>query len=158
MSSASMALKGTGHDFNPSTLNHWLINHGGYVSGDLFVWASINTLGLKFQGKVGNSQIKTNLDKGNVVICNVHNGHHWVLAHGYNGNNILVNDPGFEVASYSLSEIVDGQNGVYKVGNSPTLTQMIEGMWGRKRNIRIDKGEIMEMKDGGKLEEATLTE
>ena len=95
MSSASMALKGTGHDFNPSTLNRWLTSHGGYASGDLFIWAAINNFGVKFQGKVANSQIKANLDKGNIVICNVHNGHHWVLAHGYNGNNILVNDPGY---------------------------------------------------------------
>jgi hypothetical protein len=48
MSSASMALAGTGHNFNPSTLNAWLKTHGGYVSGDLFVWASINSLGLVF--------------------------------------------------------------------------------------------------------------
>lgn len=48
MSSASMALSGTGHSYNPGTLNQWLKGHGGYVSGDLFVWASINSLGLTF--------------------------------------------------------------------------------------------------------------
>ena len=48
MSSASMALAGTGHDSNPATLNDWLKANGGYVSGDLFVWASINKLGLTF--------------------------------------------------------------------------------------------------------------
>ena len=72
MSSAAMALKGTGHDFNPSTLNRWLTSHGGYASGDSFIWASIDKLGVKFQGKVGNSQIKAKLDKGDIVICNVH--------------------------------------------------------------------------------------
>lgn len=51
MSSVSMALAGTGHDYNPSTLNAWLTNNGGYVSGDLFVWASVNPLGLTFLGK-----------------------------------------------------------------------------------------------------------
>jgi hypothetical protein len=55
------------------------------------------------------------LDKGKVVICNVHNGGHWVLAHGYSGDNILVNDPGFSTTSYTLSQIVNGQNGVYRV-------------------------------------------
>jgi hypothetical protein len=64
---------------------------------------------------VSNSQIKTYLDAGNVVILNVHNGGHWVLAYGYNGDNILVNDPGYNVASYALSQIVDGQNGIYTV-------------------------------------------
>lgn len=55
MTSVAMALKGTGHNFNPSTLNSWLKSHGGYASGDLFVWGSVNSLGLKFEGKVSNS-------------------------------------------------------------------------------------------------------
>lgn len=118
MSSASMALAGTGKNYNPSTLNAWLKGHGGYVSGDLFVWNSINAIGLTFQGKVANSQIKTQLDQGKVVICNVHNGGHWVLAYGYSGDNILVNDPGYSTTSYALSQIVDGQNGVYSVSGT----------------------------------------
>jgi hypothetical protein len=56
MSSASMALAGTVKpDTTPATLNKWLTQNGGYVSGDLFVWASINNFGLTFQGKVANS-------------------------------------------------------------------------------------------------------
>lgn len=121
MSSAAMALAGTGHSYNPSTLNQWLKSHSGYVSGDLFVWASINSLGLVFEGKVSNSEIKSKLDQGKVVICNVHNGGHWVLAHSYSGDNILVNDPGYSTTSYSLGEIVNGQNGVYRVGNGKSL-------------------------------------
>lgn len=116
MSSASMALAGTVKpDITPAILNRWLTQNGGYVSGDLFVWSAINTFGLTFQAKVANSQIKPNLDKGNVVICNVHNGKHWVLAYGYNGDNILINDPNYTTPSYTLAEIVDGQNGVYTV-------------------------------------------
>ena len=121
MSSAAMALAGTGHTFNPSTLNQWLKSHGGYVSGDLFVWGSINSLGLVFEGKVNNSEIKSKLDQGKVVICNVHNGGHWVLAYAYNGDSILVNDPGDSTTSYNLNEIVNGQNGVYRVGNGKSL-------------------------------------
>ena len=108
MSSAAMALAGTGQNYNPKTLNQWLKGHGGYVSGDLFVFASINPLGLTFEGKVGNSQIKAKLDQGRVVICNVHNGGHWVLAHSYSGDNIKVNDPGYSTSSYTLSQIVNG--------------------------------------------------
>jgi hypothetical protein len=48
MSSAAMALTGTGHTYDPGTLNTWLKAHGGYASGDLFVWASINPLGLHY--------------------------------------------------------------------------------------------------------------
>lgn len=123
MSSVSMALAGTGHNYNPSSLNTWLKDHGGYASGDLLVWAAVNPLGLVFQGKTQNNQIKTKLDQGFVVICNVHNGAHWVLAHSYSGDNINVNDPGFDTASYPLSAIVEGQNGIYKVGNGihPTI-------------------------------------
>lgn len=115
MSSAAMALTGIGHNFNPSTLNQWLKSHGGYVSGDLFVWHSINTLGLLFEGKVKNNEIKLKLDQGKVVMCNVHNGGHWVLAYAYNGDNILVNDPYYSTTSYNLNEIVNGQNGIYQV-------------------------------------------
>lgn len=121
MSSAAMALAGTGHGYNPKTLNQWLKANGGYVSGDLFVWASINKLGLTFGGFVSNANIKSNLDAGKVVICNVHNGGHWVLAHGYSGDNILVNDPGYSTASYALSEIVNGNTGVYTVSNMPVF-------------------------------------
>ena len=53
-----MALKGVGQNYDPSSLNTWLKGHGGYVSGDLFVWASINSLGVTFLGKVSKSQIK----------------------------------------------------------------------------------------------------
>lgn len=114
MSSVAMALSGTGHEHTPDTLNKWLTEHGGYVSGDSFVWNSVKSLGLTFEGKVANSKIKSELDAGKVVICNVHNGGHWVLAHGHSGDNILVNDPGFSTTSYTLSQIVDGQNGIYK--------------------------------------------
>lgn len=124
MSSMAMALSGTGHSYNPSTLNTWLKGHGGYVSGDLFVWGSVNPLGLHFTAKVANSHIKANLDAGNVVICNVHNGGHWVLATGYSGDTIHVNDPGYSVTSYALSAIVDGQNAVYKVGNGESVEEV----------------------------------
>ena len=121
MSSAAMALAGTGHSYNPKTLNQWLKANGGYARGDEFVWASINKLGLTFGNFVPNANIKANLDAGKVVICNVHNGGHWVLAYGYNGDNILVNDPGYSTTSYTLAQIVNGNTGVYTVSKLPWL-------------------------------------
>lgn len=118
MSSVAMGLAGTGHNYNPGTLNSWLKANGGYVSGDLIVWSAVGKIGLNFKGKVSNANIKANLDANNVVICNVHNGGHWVLATGYSGSNILVNDPGYSTTSYALSEIVDGQNVVYGVAGA----------------------------------------
>ena len=52
ISSVSMALNSRnltidGQDSNPGTLNAWLRTHEGYV-GNLFVWKSVNPLGLQF--------------------------------------------------------------------------------------------------------------
>lgn len=115
MSSVASALAGIGKGYNPSTLNTWLKGHGGYVSGDLFVWASVNSLGLSYVGKVANSNIAANLAANNVVILNVHNGGHWVLATSMSGSTIYVNDPGYNTASYDLSEIVANNSGLYHV-------------------------------------------
>ena len=112
-----MALAGTGKSYDPSSLNKWLKGHGGYVSGDGYVWGSVNSIGLNYAGKVANSNIASSLDAGKVVILNVHNGGHWVLAHSMSGSTIQVNDPGFPTTSYSLSEIVANNSGLYHVGN-----------------------------------------
>ena len=103
MSSVSMALSGCGKNYNPDTLNTWLKGHGGYVSGDLFVWASVNSLGLSYVGKVANANIAASLSAGEIVILNVHSGAHWVLATGMSGSTISVNDPGYATTSYTLS-------------------------------------------------------
>jgi hypothetical protein len=36
---------------------------------------------------------------------NVHGGSHWVLATGYSGSTIYVNDPGYPVISYAASGV-----------------------------------------------------
>jgi hypothetical protein len=126
MSSVSMGLAGIGKNYNPGTLNTWLKGHGGYVSGDLIVWGSVSPIGLSFKGKVANSAIKSNLDAGHVVVCNVHNGGHWVLAHGYSGNNILVNDPGYTTTAYDINSIVNGQNVIYGVVGSGEISEPVD--------------------------------
>ena len=118
MSSVSMALAGIGKGYNPGTLNTWLKGNGGYVSGDLFVWASVNKLGLTYVGKVANSGIQAALNANEIVILNVHNGGHWVLATGMSGSTITVNDPGYSTSSYTLSEIVANNSGLYRVSGS----------------------------------------
>ena len=128
MSSVAMALSGTGHNYNPGTLNTWLKGHGGYVSGDLFVWASVNSLGIKYIGKVSNSNIASSLAAGHIVILNVHNGGHWVLATSMSGSTISVNDPGYSTTSYTLSEIVANNSGFYHVGSSTFFGMFISDL------------------------------
>mmetsp|Transcript_64209 Transcript_64209/g.89245 ORF Transcript_64209/g.89245 Transcript_64209/m.89245 type:complete len:130 (+) Transcript_64209:180-569(+) len=110
MSSVSMILntygkKVSGSSANPATLNSWLTKNGGYVQRDLFVWASVNKLGLNFAGFVSKSNIKSAFDSGKNLILNVRNGGHWVLMNGYSGNTLMVNDPGFSKTSYDISEV-----------------------------------------------------
>lgn len=75
--------------------------------------------------KVSNSKITTSLDAGKIVICNVRNGTHWVIATSYTIDSIVVNDPGYNVATYALSEIVDGQNVVYRVTKDAIVGRLI---------------------------------
>ena len=117
MSSVAMALAGIGKSYNPSSLNNWLKGHGGYVSGDNFVWGSVKPIGLSYVGKVSNANIASNLAANHIVILNVHGGHHWVLATSMSGSTIHVNDPGYSTSSYTLSEIVANNSGLYHVGN-----------------------------------------
>lgn len=149
MSSVAMALAGTGKSYNPGTLNTWLKGHGGYVSGDLFVWGSVSPLGLSYQGKVSNSNIASSLSAGNIVILNVHNGGHWVLATSMSGNTIYVNDPGYSTTSYSLSEIVANNSGLYRVSGG-FLGPMIDELEiafnvnGRRDKMRQADGAILQ--------------
>lgn len=125
-----MALSGIGNAYNPSTINTWLKGHNGFASGDLFVWGSVNPLGLSYSGLISNSNIYSNLASNNIVIINVLNGGHWVLATSMNGNTIYVNDPGKSTASYTLSSIVPNNSRVYRV-------------IGRNLGVMIDELEIV---------------
>lgn len=113
MSSVSMALNGLGKTINgqtsnPETLNAYLKSNGGY-QGNLFVWGSVSKLGLKYQGKFSNkSEIASHVCANKVVILNVKNGGHWVLATGVSGDRstFYVNDPGANRDTFPASEVV----------------------------------------------------
>jgi len=118
MSSVSMALNGLGRSIdgqasNPGVLNRYLSTHGGY-SGNLFIWGSVAKFGFGYIGQFRDkNQIRSYLQQGKVVILNVRNGGHWVLATGISGTSFTVNDPGFNVGIYSEGEVVLA--GVYNV-------------------------------------------
>lgn len=92
ITSVAMALKGVDKNFNPSTLNTWLKNNKGYIGGSLFVWNSINSLGLVFQGHVGIAQIRASFDAGKVVIVEVKATGDWGVMTGYKDQTININE------------------------------------------------------------------
>jgi hypothetical protein len=147
MSSAAMALSAIGSSQTPATLNAWLKGHGGYVSDDLFVWASINPLGVRFAGFISNSVIASNIAADNIVIVNVHNGGHWVLVTSMlDANTVAVNDPGYSTTSYPLSQVVAGNTGLYRVGNS--LMGMMIGELEMMFNVGGMKKKLIEAAKG----------
>jgi len=80
---------------SPPLLNLWLLSHDGYVNGDDFVWASINQLGYRFEGKVRNiSEMIDAMRRGKFLILNVNKGGHYVFATGRKGNAFVVMEPG----------------------------------------------------------------
>ena len=111
-----MALSGIGKNYNPSTLNTWLKGHGGYTTnGEKFFEGSVTPLGLKCAAKISNRNIASSLAAGNVVILNVLNGDHWVLATSMDGDSINVNDPAYSTTSYKLSDVMPGASLLFTV-------------------------------------------
>jgi len=118
MSSYAMALNTlnetlSGTVINPGTLNTWLIKNGGYVDGNLLVWASADRLGkMKFNHyytgykSLSPSDLQSHVEKGDPVVVNVRDGSHWVLVIGYqNSTQFYVNDPGFSNTYYMYSDM-----------------------------------------------------
>ena len=110
MSSVAMILATKGASKNPSSLNSWLKNNGGYSSGCLINWASVDKLGYTtYMGKQSptESEICNGLAAGHGLVANVHNGGHWVLLTACKGNGVFyVNDPGYSTTTYKKSDIV----------------------------------------------------
>jgi hypothetical protein len=47
------------------------------------------------------------MNSKHIAILNVHNGGHWALAYGHDANGFFVNDPGYNTAYYSNSDVVN---------------------------------------------------
>eukprot|EP00981_Chlorochromonas_danica_P006722 scaffold1463_cov189-Ochromonas_danica.AAC.17 len=110
MSSVAMMLATKGVDVNPGSLDEWLSNNGGYANGCDIYWGSVDAFGVtSFQGLeyASESAICNGLAQGHGIIANVNNGSHWVLLTGCQGGGVFqVNDPGYNRATYSMSEIL----------------------------------------------------
>jgi hypothetical protein len=110
MTSVTMFLQSVGNKLTPLQLNEWLISNGGYASKDLLIWGAVDTqFGVTFEGKNTSptvSDIQKGLDNCQGLIANVRGGSHWVLITGFvSGTTFQVHDPGFNQATYDLSEM-----------------------------------------------------
>lgn len=105
MTCASMVANYFGHASNPLQLNNWLTDNGGYLDGNLFLWASIERLypDMHFDGFVYNpttAQIRTAISGGTLPMMYVDFDDttpliemHWVLGIGLTDNDIIIADP-----------------------------------------------------------------
>ena len=113
MSSVASGMTGFGRKLSggvaltPKTFNSWLQANSGY-SGNLYVWGAVSSpFNMSYQGQTQEiSAAKDALCKGLMVILNVNNGGHWVLALGYDGDTFSVMDPGYSRTTYAASEVV----------------------------------------------------
>lgn len=105
MTCASMIANYYGHASNPKLLNAWLTTNGGYLDGNLFLWASLEELydDMKFAGFVYNpttAQIVNVIRGGTLPIMYVDFDDstpavemHWVLGIGVVGGEVIIADP-----------------------------------------------------------------
>ncbi|EAL73331.1 hypothetical protein DDB_G0267756 [Dictyostelium discoideum AX4] len=122
MSSCSMAIGGKGITIddgisNPGSLNTWLKSNSGYEGDNLLVESSLENVSNKinYVGSFPSSQytmddIISMLNKKDLIlIINVNQGSHFVLATGYDtteSDYVYVNDPGFTKSYYTYQDIV----------------------------------------------------
>ncbi|EGD79724.1 hypothetical protein PTSG_10708 [Salpingoeca rosetta] len=114
MSSVAMLLHTRGLGLDPGSLNNWLINNGGYESGDLILWGSVDKLGkTSFQGleKPALSDVISGIQavrfKCHGIIANVRGGSHWVLLTGFAGGSTFnVNDPYYSTSQYTYADML----------------------------------------------------
>ncbi len=115
MSSVAMILQTKGAGQDPSSLDIWLTNNGGYANGCDIYWGRVDAFGVtSFQGieQANESEICNGLSQGHGIVANVNGGGHWVLLTACAGNGVFyVNDPGYSRTTYSMSEIL--QEAVY---------------------------------------------
>jgi hypothetical protein len=105
-----MMLATKGIDVNPSTLDIWLSDNGGYYDGCGLLWAYADAFGVtSFQGLlyISEAEICDGLSVGHGIIANVNNGEHWVLLTACLGGGVFaVNDPAAFKSTYSIDEIL----------------------------------------------------
>ena len=111
-----------GRDVTPGILNEWLHANDGYAPGtsDLDEGAISNFApdlapgwrllwpddGMHTSPDLSPEDVNTMLEAGRVVIANVMEGHHFVLALGASDDAIFVRDSGFDRELYNFTDAV----------------------------------------------------
>ena len=96
-----------------SSLNTYMIENRAYF-GNMFKWAQAERFGVRYQGLSENVEdMKKALCGQKLVMLNVDNGNHWVMAVEVVGNTWTVVNPGPNKLTYESSEIKRG--GIYKL-------------------------------------------
>ena len=109
MSSVASGLAGAGKKINgntptPKNLNAFLKSNGGY-SGNLFIWGAVERFGVKYEGQPSSKDaVRSAICANKIVILNVNNGGHWVLATAFNGDTFTVNDSGYSRTTYNAGD------------------------------------------------------
>ena len=110
MSSVAMILRTKGVSIDPSSLNSWLRNNGGYEGGCDIVWSAVDRFGkTSFQGieTADYATICAGIRAGHGIVANVRGGSHWVLLTGCPSSNVFsVNDPGFPSNTYTFGDVL----------------------------------------------------
>jgi hypothetical protein len=92
---------------NPGLTNKWLIENGGYVDGDLFLWASIQPLGGNFIGFLYTPvSIAEAFEQGYRIVLNVLEGDHFVLLLNVLEDCYQVMDPAFNRDTYLFQDVL----------------------------------------------------
>ena len=103
-----------GKPANCGTFNHFMLSYSGYL-GNLLVWSAANRLGVVYEGQIESiAAIKDAVCKNKIVVLNVNQGGHWVLATGVEGNSFIVNDSGYNRNSYPTNEVEVAS--IYRLG------------------------------------------
>lgn len=101
ISSVAMVFKYFGINTNPGSINQWLKANGGYAAGCLINWstaANLSPANLTFIARVTTqdwARLRYEISSGYPVILEVPfpNGQHFVVATGYSGDTVFINDP-----------------------------------------------------------------
>jgi uncharacterized protein YvpB len=119
LTAVAMVNSAFGFPVNPSSLNRWLIAHGGYIQHDLLLWRQASAVSggivrwkwMHVPGIVPQLQtddqdiedlppqslVESQLDAGHLVVAEVRldGGMHFVVITGHTGNTLYINDPWF---------------------------------------------------------------